>query len=249
MIASERKLYIMKSLNQKGIINLKDIARELDISEITVRRDFEKLEKEGRLKRVQGGAALENLLDNAEPTAKEKSTQNLSEKRRVAQFAADYVHDGDCVFIDSGSSMVPLMSALENKHIRIVTYNNLLMKSSPAPTAAELFIVGGRYIPFSSMNVGPIAQKILRQFHFDIAFLGCASLDVSNGICYETEMESLLMKQIAMENSDKKYLLIDSSKLEKQGFLQFTKIDCFDEVFCDKPQNEKYVGVNNLTFI
>ena len=58
MIASERKLYIMNCLNEKGIINLKEIARELAISEITVRRDFEKLEKEGKLKRVQGGAAL-----------------------------------------------------------------------------------------------------------------------------------------------------------------------------------------------
>ena len=72
MIASERKLYIMNRLNEKGIINLKEIARELAISEITVRRDFEKLEKEGKLKRVQGGAALEEVLEDAELTMKER---------------------------------------------------------------------------------------------------------------------------------------------------------------------------------
>ena len=58
MLASERTRYIMSQLNKKGIINLKDVAHDLEISEATVRRDFEKLENEGRLKRVTGGAAL-----------------------------------------------------------------------------------------------------------------------------------------------------------------------------------------------
>lgn len=58
MLASERTRYIISQLHSKGIINLKDIAKELNISEATVRRDFEKLENEGRLTRVTGGAKL-----------------------------------------------------------------------------------------------------------------------------------------------------------------------------------------------
>ena len=58
VLASERTRYIISQLNEKGIINLKDVAKELGISEATVRRDFEKLENEGRLKRVTGGAKL-----------------------------------------------------------------------------------------------------------------------------------------------------------------------------------------------
>ena len=94
MIASERRMYIMKVLNEKGIANLKEITNELNISEATVRRDFEKLEKDGKLKRVLGGATLtDDLLyssDSVELTMKEKmlSNVNMDKKNQVAKYAS-----------------------------------------------------------------------------------------------------------------------------------------------------------------
>ncbi|MEA4854313.1 MAG: DeoR/GlpR family DNA-binding transcription regulator [Christensenella sp.] len=236
MIASERKVYIMNRLNKKGIINLKEIAQELEISEITVRRDLEGLERAGKLKRVQGGAARADVLSGAELTMKEKSSQNMREKIRVAEYAARFVKDGDCVFIDGGTSMVPLIDYLGNKQISIMTYNDLLMKKINKPIVAEVFVVGGRYLPYFGMNVGQIAQDVLRQFHFNVAFFGCAGVNLGEGICYGTEMESISMKQIALANSDHSYLLIDSSKMEKRGFLRFADISAFDAVISNRPE-------------
>lgn len=109
MIATERKRYIIQQLNEKGIINLKEIAKELKISEITARRDFEKLEAEGKLKRVLGGATLdtdqEMAPDGAELTMKEKKMLHKKEKERIAEFAAQFVQDDDSVFLDAGTSM------------------------------------------------------------------------------------------------------------------------------------------------
>ena len=247
MIASERKLYIMNRLNEKGIINLKEIARELAISEITVRRDFEKLEKEGKLKRVQGGAALEEVLEDAELTMKERISINMDEKRTVARYAAGLVEDGDCIFIDAGTSMVPLAEQLIGKRIRLVTCNELVLRKVTNPVA-EIIIVGGKFLPYYSMTVGPIAQDVLKQFHFNFSFIGCTGIDALQGVVYTTEMESMLIKRIALENTDKGVLLLDDSKLQMRGFLKFAEIADFSTVVCNGSPPEGELP-DNMIFV
>lgn len=251
MIASERRMYIMKVLNEKGIANLKDISNELDISEATVRRDFEKLEKDGKLKRVLGGATLtdiEDLVissDSAELTMKEKMTSNVNmdKKDQVAKYASQYIKDGDCVFIDGGTTLVPLINYLACKKIKIVTYNHLIINKIKNPIA-EIFIVGGVYLPYYSMSVGPIAQDVLKNFHFDHAFIGCAGIDLNENIAYTTEIESLAMKNIAMENAKHSYLLMDSTKFEARGFYKFKTLNSFDYVICNNFSNVDNIPEN-----
>ncbi len=243
MIASERKIYIMTQLNAKGVINLKEIAKQLNTSEATVRRDFEKLEREGKLKRVLGGATLTDethyLQDSAELTMKQKITShiNMDKKDEVSRYASQYVRDGDCIFIDGGTTLVPLISYLANKKIKIVTYSHLILDKVKNPTA-EIFIVGGIYLPYYSMSVGAIAQEVLKQFHFDHAFIGCSGVNLEEQIAYTTEMESLMMKKIAMENSTNSYLLIDSTKMEIKGFYKFKNLNSFNAVICNNFSNE-----------
>ncbi len=253
MIASERKRYIMQQLKEKGIINLKEIAKELGIAEVTARRDFEKLEKEGRLKRVLGGATLDENQelsdDGAELPMREKKMLHKIEKTRIAEFAAKYVQDDDSVFLDAGTSMVPLMRILEKRRIKIVTYNELLIGSISNPTA-EIFVIGGQHRPSYSMNVGPVAQDTLKQFYFNKAFLGCSGLDLDQGMVYTTEMESLLMKRIAIENSDASYLLVDHHKIGRRNYLKLSESAMFTQVICDNPGEPEYQEVpENMIFV
>ena len=245
MIATERKRYIMQQLNEKGIINLKEIAKELKISEITARRDFEKLEAEGKLKRVLGGATLdtdqEMASDGAELTMKEKKMLHKREKERIAEFAAQFVQDDDSVFLDAGTSMVPLMRILEKRKIKIVTYNELLISGIHNPVA-EIFVVGGQHRPYYSMNVGPVAQDVLKQFYFNKAFLGCSGVDFSQGMVYTSEMESLLMKRIALENAYESYLLVDHSKIGRRNYLKLAETSAFTSIICDKRRDEEDRG-------
>lgn len=236
MIASERARYIIKSLNENGIVNLKEISKELGISEITTRRDLEKLEKEGKLKRVQGGATIETeqVQDSykVELTMKERKMLHRAEKEQVARYAALFVSEGDNVFLDAGTSMIPLMRILETKRIRIVTYNDLLI-GGIRNSAAEVFVIGGQHSFHYDMNVGSLAQDMLKQFHFDKAFFGCTNVDFISQAVYTTEMESFLMKKIAMENAEKSYLLTDHSKLGKRNFLKIADIKDFECIICD----------------
>lgn len=253
MIATERKRYIMQQLNERGIINLKEIAKELGISEITARRDFEKLEQEGKLKRVLGGATLgeeqDTTADGAELTMKEKKMLHKSEKERIARYAAQFVQDEDSVFLDAGTSMVPLMRILEKRKIKIVTYNELLINGMNNPVA-EVFIVGGQHRSYYSMNVGPVAHDVLKQFYFNKAFFGCSGVDMSQGMAYTTEMESLLMKRIALENAGESYLLVDHSKLGRRNYLKLAEISSFTGVISDKVEGQgEEIYPENVIFV
>lgn len=247
MIASERMHYIMNSLYKKGIINLKEIAKEVDVAEITVRRDFEKLEAQGKLKRVLGGATLasdnEDPMMDAELTMKQRTAIHSTEKMAVAKKAIEYVKEEECIFLDAGTSMLPLAELLLKRNVKVVTYNSLILKEADNPRA-EVFVIGGKLLPYYSMCVGPFAQDLLSRFHFDVAFIGCAGVDLSNATAYTTEAESLMMKQIALKNSDRRYLLLDSSKLEKKGLFKITDLAGFDAILCNSANQEMAIPAN-----
>lgn len=233
MLATERRMFIMKLLNEKSIISFKEIAAALEASEITVRRDLEKLESAGKLKRIPGGAALENYLDSVEMTMEEKSTIHSSAKRVVAKRACELIQPGNCIFLDGGTSVASMTEYLSGMNVTIVTYNQLVPRKLVNPVA-NIHIIGGRYLSHYVMNVGPEAQEQLQRYHFDAAFLGCTGVVLEQNMSYVTNVDSLLMKKIAMENSDRNYLLLDSSKFHKPSFVKFVSLDEFNLVLCDK---------------
>jgi len=237
VLASERTRYIISQLNKKGIINLKDVAKELNISEATVRRDFEKLENEGRLKRVTGGATLAEKEDghsnNAELTMRSKKMLNYDGKLRVARRASEYVQDGECIFVDGGTSTAALAEFLEKRRIRIVTHSELFVRAMNNPVA-EIILIGGTYLTHYGMSVGNLTQQSLQQFYFDRVFIGCACVDIEEGIAYTNELDTLAIKNVAKNSGDHVYLMLDSGKINRKSFCKLDALSNFEKVFCDE---------------
>jgi len=237
VLASERTRYIISQLNTKGIINIKDVARELNISEATVRRDFEKLEKDGKLTRVTGGATLTGDSDEgdghvAELTMKTKKLLNFDAKLRAARAACENILDGECVFIDGGTSAAVLAKFVEKRNIIIVTHSELLIRSMNNPTA-KIFLLGGEYLPHFEMNVGELTAQMMSNFHFDRAIISCTAADLKDGYAYTNEMDTLAIKNFAIQKSDRAYLLLDSSKLNKKSYCRFDSLSAFEKVYCN----------------
>ena len=251
MIASQRRLYIMNQLTQNSVINLKETAEALNASESTIRRDIDYLESEGKLKRVLGGAELTNLQkkgsDVAEltMTMRQKSNAHVEEKLLVARKAAEFVKDGDCVFVDGGTSSVFLIKMLIQKHIYLVTNNQLALQEIINPTAT-IVSVGGTYIPHFNMTAGILAENFLRDFHFDHAFITCSGVDLRNGMCYTSELDTIGIKSLATSHADHSYLLIDASKLSFKAFCKCMALEDFEHVICNDPCVEMKVPENFL---
>lgn len=234
MIASQRSMYIMEQLAQKSVIDLKEIAKALNASESTIRRDIERLERQGKLKRVLGRRGIDRHAGHEHRRMDHAPEAQLKRrgKRLVAARAAEFVKDGECVFIDGGTSLAPLIRLLSKRQVRIVTNNHLILREIINPEAT-IITIGGIYLPHFHMTVGALAEGMLSNFHFDHVFIGCSGVDIEKGMSYTSEIDTINIKRIAAEYAERKYLLIDASKLHFKAFCKCIPLDEFDLVLCN----------------
>ena len=234
MIASQRNVYILRRLDECGIIDYKSISQELGVSEATVRRDFEKLEQSGKLRRVQGGAMCSEA-DSAlgELSIRAKHGIHADVKSAVAEAAAGEVEDGECIFLDMGTSLAPLGRILLQKPIRIITNNNLILQGVTPSTRAEVHVVGGQFVPEDHMFIGPQAEEMLSGCAFHRAFVGCMGIDAGKNAVYVTDTNTYRIKRLAMQNARQSILLVDRSKLKKVGLFRLCGTKDFDRIYMD----------------
>ena len=103
MLASQRFEKIIEMVNEKGIVNTKELALILKVTETTIRRDTEELEKQGKIIRVHGGAKSINqktVMSNRDEKDMKERTENYEKKDKVCKKAASFIKNGDCIFLD-----------------------------------------------------------------------------------------------------------------------------------------------------
>lgn len=252
MIASERYEKIVEMVDAQGIKNTKELAQILNVTEMTIRRDCEELEKQGKLIRVRGGAKSikkKPVISDIDDKKVNDRTEFYEEKDLVCQKAASFIKEGDCIFLDGGTSLFPILKYLTGKRVKIVT-NSINIANMFQDDSSELFLIGGKYLPKYNMSVGPIALEILNMFNFDYAFISCAGIDVEKNYVSSSEVETPAIKTKAMEMASKKYLLIDSSKFDVKGFYSFSSCDKFDAIICNDDANIDKENVSeNFIFV
>ncbi|TQQ84902.1 DeoR/GlpR transcriptional regulator [Peptacetobacter hominis] len=239
MIASERFSRIVESVNKRGFISTKELSECMGVTETTIRRDCEELEKQGLLIRVHGGAKSikqKMILSDRDEKSMSERIEYSKEKDIISKRASEFVKDGDCIFLDGGTSIVPILKYIKGKKVKIVTHSQLIVNMFD-DSEAELFVIGGKYIPEYNMSVGPITLSDIEKFNFDHAFISCAGVDIERKLVYTAEMDTMAVKQKAMNLSVRKYLLADSSKLSVKGFCSFISSDDFDAVICNVDEN------------
>lgn len=99
--------------------------------------------------------------------------------------------------------------------------------------AAEIVLIGGTYLTHYAMSVGTLTQQALSQFHFDRVFISCTCADLEEGLAYTNELDTLAIKNVARQNGDHSYLLLDSGKINRRSFCKLDSLSNFEQVFCD----------------
>ena len=229
-------------MKEQPAVTIGELAQELDISEATVRRDLDELQRQGKLKRQHGGAVLNSMLhtisETTDWTINEKAMMNIEAKRKACELASDMIHDGDCIYIDGGTTMVFLVPHLKNKRVHIVT-PNLRFVQSLGENLCSVQIIGGMYEPFFDMTIGSKAVESTGEFRYDIAFFGAGGIDPLTKEVYSPTVETSLNKLAAMKNSLRNYMIVDASKFTQRGFCYCCSSTAFDAIFSDaKPSGE-----------
>lgn len=221
MLTPERHRIILELLMQQEVVKIQDIVDLTEASESTIRRDLTQLEQSKLLKRVHGGAArMQGKL--AEPTIVEKSSKNTQEKSLVAKLAANLVKDGDCIYLDAGTSVHHMIEFLTDKNIVVVT-NGLHHLEPLLANGTKTYIIGGEIKSQTGAVIGRGALTSLENYRFDKCFLGVNGIHATYG--YTTpDPEEALIKQTAHRLSSETYVLADHTKFNEISFAKIADL-------------------------
>lgn len=222
LLTVERQEKILALLKEKTIVKIQELVDETHASESTIRRDLTELEQSKKLKRIHGGATLlQKKLD--EPTIAEKTIKNSHEKKRIAEKAATFVEDGDCIFLDAGTTTVEMIPFLEGKEVVVVT-NGLNNISLLVDLNIETHVIGGQVKSGTRAFVGRSAIQTLETFRFDKAFLGVNGVTKLDG-CTTPDPQEAFIKEYAIARARQSYILADHSKFGEVSFSKFADVD------------------------
>lgn len=220
MLPFERKNYILKELDE-GIVYISSLAEQLNVSEITIRRDLKDLEEEGRLVLLHGGGAKK--IDTSRETKDEmRNTLFPQEKEEVGQLAASLVEDGDVIFIDSGTTNMRMVKHLKDKEVVIVTNGHKIIDEANK-YKMNVTSVGGELKSTTYAFTGAITLRTIEFFRFDKCFLGVNGIDMVDGFSNADPNESMI-KETLIQRSNKAYIMADESKFGAHSVFKFGNI-------------------------
>lgn len=215
MVPDLRKKEILNHIAQKDVTYMKDLAEELGISLSTIRRDLQALENEGEIILMRGGAARIIQRDFDEPVVKKKLL-NSEAKEKIAKKAAGLIEDGDCIYVDSGTTTVAMLKYLEGKNITIVCSSTQLIEYMPIK-GGKCILLGGEVRDDLESVFGSLTEKMISSMHFDKSFIG-ANGYIEDGGIYTYDLREARKKEIVKEYSKTTYVLMDTSKKNKYAF-------------------------------
>lgn len=233
MSAHQRRDAILGRLERNEKLSVAELAAELRVSEMTVRRDLEAMEKSGILQRVHGGAVTAQSR-SYEPPFAVRSMRHVEEKQRIGRAAAELVSEGETLILDAGTTTLEVARALlGRRNLRVLTLSMRIAELLADETGITVLVPGGVCRPGERSLVGSMAENALRQFSFDTFFMTVGGISTEGGVT-EYNQEDAAIKRAAFASSRRRIAVTDSSKLGKTAFAKICLLDELDLLITDK---------------
>ena len=211
MELNDRQKTILQMVNDAGTVKVAELSKTLYFSEMTIRRDLQLMEEEGLLKRVHGGAVM-NESEFQYPIWYRMEI-NKEQKKELALRATKYLRDGQVLFFNTSSTLSYLLPYLQQyKNLQVIT-NSVHLLFQISKMHIPCFLTGGRYNEIEGSLSGRQAETFLKDIHPDIAFLSCEGLS-NDGTVTDSDADLAEIDKLAVERSKAAVLLMDRSKLD-----------------------------------
>ncbi|MEK4235243.1 DeoR/GlpR family DNA-binding transcription regulator [Paenibacillus sp. NPDC058367] len=232
MFPLERQKKIIEILMFKKVQKLPELAEELNISIDTLRRDINLLDKQGKIKKIYGGIKLVES-EFAESPMDARMVGHLEEKKMIAQKCSEYINDGDCIYLDSGSTTYQIAKYIKNKKNLTVITNSIPVVNELMNSAVELIIIGGK-VRLNEQSV--IAYDYLFNFsELNIlkAFICASGITLEKGISDYNLEEAQTRKKI-IDLSKEVYVAADHTKFGKDVTIGIASLDKIGYIITDR---------------
>jgi DeoR/GlpR family transcriptional regulator of sugar metabolism len=237
VLAEQRRQLILDAVRTGRGAGVVQLAQQLDVSEMTVRRDLAHLARQRKLTRVRGGA----VGNREEPPFAEIAVERLEEKERVGHAAAALVRDGQAVMIDIGTTTLQLARHLHGRELTVITSNLAVIEELLPDESIELVVLGGIVRRNYRSLVGVLAEDALRQVHADVSFIGASGIRDDLSVM-DTTMIEVPIKRGMIEASARVVLLVDAMKFSMGGIVRICGPEELDVVVTDAGDDEPCVG-------
>jgi len=239
MLVAERHQKIVNLVNEKLSIRVSELSRIFGVTEETIRRDLEKLEKEELLQRSHGGAVSIKKLQS-EVSYLEREVTNAEEKRKIAQKAVSFIEPEDIIVLDASSTTWYMAKELPDMSLTVLTNSIKVAIELSAKEQVKVISTGGLLLPESLSYVGPLAERSLQMYHVNKAFISCKGVHMETGLSDSIEWQALVKRQM-MDIADQTILLADSSKFGVRTFTQVAPLHGVKEIITDENINPTFV--------
>ncbi len=234
--AEARRRRIHRLVAEHGFATVEELARRFGVSAMTIRRDLERLARDGLVHRTHGGAvacrgtdAVALALD--EPSFRARARRHAAAKAAIAEAALDLVAPGATIGLDVGTTTLELARRLADREdVRVFT-NSLRAASVLGQGRAEVYLPGGRVRRGELSLVGSLAARELARYWLDVAFVGIAGLTRDG--CFEYSPEDNEIKQVYLARARRVVVLCDSSKFGRMSVVRVCDLERIDVLVCE----------------
>jgi len=236
MIKSQRINQIKEYVFEHESVSLEELVEHFGVSMNTIRRDVKDLVDSGVLRKVYGGVSVNH---STLVVFDERKDRNLTKKQEIGRLAAEFIEDGDVIFVDSGTTTLELLPYISQKQITVVTNNfDFIHQAKPYP-GLTIFSTGGMFERKTDSFVGFQSIELLKKYNINKAFVASTGISLTNGVTNSSPLETDL-KSTVVQKSLNVFLMIDDSKFDKYALTTYCSLSDIDVLVTNKMPNDSY---------
>lgn len=243
--AQVRRAMILEELATHRVVRIADLSERFGVSEVSIRRDLERLEQSGLLKRIHGGAVSIPGLPTYEISSA-RALAHVREKERIGRAAAQMIQENERLIFDSGTTTLQVARNIPGN---LLTSGNLTVITASLPIVHELgvwknvhiIVLGGVYLHEYQVMVGPQTIEALHGLHADTMFLGADGLTFSNGVTTANVLEAEVDRAL-VRSASRIVVVADSSKIGVIGLVTIMPLTKINALITDDKAPPDFVA-------
>ena len=250
MLIIERQHRVLEILRERRAAELEDLARELNVSVSTIRRDVDAMVRNGMVDRTHGGAmirgeapaataplvsshAADAIAASGQPgiVLAERMSQHVDHKLAIGRYAASQVQPHMTLLLDGGSTVIYAARQIVARPLQVVTNSLSIANLFSDDDQIELLLLGGTLYPRTGVTVGPITTGCLADLYADLAIFSLAG--IYDDAAFNINLPMAQVEQLMIRQAARSLMLMDSTKFGRRSLVRVCGLGEVDQIVTD----------------